>query len=129
MAIRKTVLVIDDEPDTVTYFTSLLEDNGYDTIAAENGEQGLIRMDASMPDLITLDVNMPSMSGFLFYKSDRDDEKFRDIPIIFITGVSHDFESYISTSREVPEPEGYLTKPIDPQKLLSLIESLIGATG
>ncbi len=41
MTDKKTILVIDDEPDTLTYFASLLEDNGYNTITAENGEEAL----------------------------------------------------------------------------------------
>lgn len=124
MADRKTVLVIDDEPDTVVYFTSLLEDNGYDVISAENGEQARLKVNEIIPDLITLDVSMPEMSGVKFYECMRGDEKYRDIPIIFITGVSHDFESFHITRSQAPD--GFFSKPIDQKKLLNLIESLIG---
>ena len=123
---KKTILIIDDEPDTVSYFKGLLEDNGYATVTAENGEKGLAKVGDSIPDLITLDVTMPEMSGVKFYKTMRDDEKYKNVPIIFITGVSHDFKSFISSRKQVPAPDGYIAKPIDKKKLLQLVGDLIG---
>ena len=123
---KKTILIIDDEPDTVSYFKGLLEDNGYATVTAENGEKGLAKVGDSIPDQITLDVTMPEMSGVKFYKTMRDDEKYKNVPIIFITGVSHDFKSFISSRKQVPAPDGYIAKPIDKKKLLQLVGDLIG---
>ena len=58
---EKTILIIDDEPDTLTFFSCLLEDNGYKTIIAENGEEALNRMKEQKPDLITLDITLPEL--------------------------------------------------------------------
>lgn len=121
---KKTVLVIDDEPDTVVYISSLLEDNGYATIAAKDGAEALEKVKGGRPDLITLDITMPEKSGVRFYRDIKESEEWKDIPIIIITGISKDFEKFISTRRQVPPPEGYLSKPIDQEELLKLARDL-----
>jgi len=121
---KKTVLVIDDEPDTRVFITTLLEDNGYETVTASDGMEGLEKVKAGAPDLITLDITMPEKSGAGFYKEMRQTEEWKGIPIIIVTGISNDFEKFISTRRKVPPPEGYVTKPIDQAKLLELAAKL-----
>ena len=125
MGAKKTILVIDDEPDTVTYFSSLLEDNGYITVTAENGEEGLAKMREATPDLVTLDITMPETSGVRFYRVLRESEQWRSIPVIMITGVSEDFKTFISSRRQIPPPDGYLAKPVNEQDLLSLVKKLL----
>ena len=56
MAGQKTILVVDDEPDVVTYLTTLLEDNGYATVSAADGVEALEKVEAQRPDLISLDI-------------------------------------------------------------------------
>ena len=121
---KKTVLVIDDEPDVRDYLSCLLEDNGFDVETAENGEEGLSRMSASPPDLVTLDITMPVKTGIRLYRDIKKDQALRDIPVIIITGISRDFEKFISSRRTVPPPEGYVNKPVDQAKLLSLVRQL-----
>jgi CheY-like chemotaxis protein len=121
---NKTVLVIDDEPDTLTFLTTLLEDNGYTTVTAMDGEQAAAKIKEMRPDLITLDVTMPEKSGVRFYREMKENDETRDIPIILVTGVSDDFERFISTRRQVPPPEGYVGKPVDQAKLLELANKL-----
>ncbi len=125
MAEKQTILIIDDEPDTQTYFSSLLEDNGYNTIIAENGDEGLVKVRETKPDLITLDITMPEMSGVKFYRTVREDEDLKSIPVVIITGVSADFKTFISSRKQVPPPDGYLAKPIDQNELLELVAKLI----
>jgi len=125
MSEKKTILIIDDEPDTLTYFESVLEDAGYHTITAENGEEGLKRLKEATPDLITLDVTMPEMSGVKYYKTLRQNEQWKSIPIIIITGISDDFRQFISTRKQVPPPEGYISKPVDEKELLKLVGKFI----
>ena len=121
---KKTVLVIDDEPDTRVFITTLLEDNGYETLTAADGKEGLEKVKAGAPDLITLDITMPEKSGAGFYKEMRQTDEWKGIPIIMVTGIASDFEKFISTRRKVPPPEGYVTKPIDQAKLLELAAKL-----
>ena len=124
---RKTILVVEDEPDTVTYLSTLLEDAGYNTVAAEDGDQALEKVRSSRPDLITLDITMPNKSGVRFYRDMKESNQWKSIPIIIVTGISSDFEKFISTRQQVPPPEGYVSKPIDKEQMLSLIKEHVGS--
>jgi len=124
MSDRKRILIVDDEPDTLTYFSSLLQDNGYETETAENGEAALNKVQEARPDLIPLDITMPETSGVRCYRELREREDWRSIPIIMITGISEDFRTFISTRKQVPPPDGYLSKPVDEQDLLKMIRDL-----
>lgn len=127
MADKKTILIIDDEPDTLTYFSSLLEDNGYATVTAENGTEAIARVKEAAPDLITLDITMPEKSGVRCYRDLREHDTWRDIPVIMITGISEDFRTFISSRKHVPPPDGYLAKPIDEEELLGMVRTLLAA--
>lgn len=124
MVRSKTILIVDDEPDVCTYISTLLEDHGYETISAGNGEEALVRLQASSPDLITLDISMPEKSGVRLYREMKEDPRWKKIPIVIITGVAEDFQKFISTRRQVPPPEGYLTKPINREEFLALVGRL-----
>ncbi|MBZ0263406.1 response regulator [bacterium] len=128
MSTKKKILIIDDDPDTLTYFSSLLEDEGYETKTVENGELGLVALKTWTPDLITLDVTMPEMSGIKFYRTLKEAEQTKAIPIIIITGVSGEFEKFISTRKQVPPPDGYLAKPIDQGRLLEQVHKLLNVS-
>jgi CheY-like chemotaxis protein len=121
MASKKKILIVDDEQDILTYLATLLEDNGYDTVLAKNGEEALKQMEAALPDLITLDISMPGKSGVKFYRDMKVDDRWKHIPIIIITGVSEDFKKFISSRQQVPPPEGYLSKPIEKEEILALV--------
>jgi response regulator RpfG family c-di-GMP phosphodiesterase len=69
---------------------------------------------------------MPEKSGVGVYRALKEDEESRDIPVIIITGVSDDFKHFISTRRKVPPPEGYLSKPVEPDQLLQKVRELLG---
>lgn len=125
MAAKKSILIIDDEPDTLTYFSSLLQDEGFDTRVAENGDVAIKMVQESRPDLITLDITMPQTSGVRCYRELRGNEEWKSIPVIMITGISEDFRSFISSRKQVPPPDGYLTKPVDEKELIQLISRLI----
>jgi CheY-like chemotaxis protein len=124
---RKTILIVEDESDTVTYLSALLEDAGYSTVAARDGDQALEQVKASRPDLITLDISMPNKSGVRFYRDMKESDEWKGIPIIIVTGISADFEKFISTRRHVPPPEGYLSKPIDQGQILSMVKEHVGS--
>jgi CheY-like chemotaxis protein len=122
----KKILVVDDEPDVVTYLSAVLKDAGYETAEAANGEEALSKMAAGKPDLITLDITMPEMTGVRTYRTLKEDTLLRKIPVIIVTGVSHEFKQFISTRTQVPPPEGYLEKPVRPEELLAEVKRLIG---
>lgn len=125
MAAKKTILIIDDEPDTLTYFSNLLQDDGFETRVAENIEEAMKKIRESRPDLITLDISMPEASGVRCYRDLRGNEEWKTIPIVMITGISEDFRGFISSRRQIPPPEGYLSKPVDEKELLDTVRRLI----
>ncbi len=121
MSEKKLILVIDDDPDIVTFLTALLEDNGYATDSAADGVEGLEKTRAKRPDLILLDITMPEKSGVRFYRDVREDEGLKSIPVVIVTGVAQEFKQFIHTRRQVPPPDGYIQKPIDKQELLDAV--------
>jgi len=121
------ILVIDDEPDVVSYLSAALEDEGYQVIAASDGSQGLQLAQGETPDLITLDITMPGMSGVEVLTALRRDEHVSHIPVIIVTGVTS-FENLMDY-RDIRPPEGFLPKPVDLRKLFSIIENLLRAAG
>ncbi len=125
MSDRKKIIVIDDDPDIITYLTTLLDDNGYDSITAVNGVEGLAKTRSERPDLILLDITMPEKSGVRYYRDVRDDPDLAKIPVVMVTGVMKEFEKFIKTRRQVPPPDGYINKPIDEKKLLDTIAELL----
>ncbi len=121
----KKILVVDDEPDVVTYLATVLRDHGYETLEACDGEEALEKVRRDKPDLVTLDITMPEMTGVRAYRVMKEDAAFKGIPVIIVTGISHDFKQFISTRSQVPPPEGYLEKPVKPEDLLAEIKRLL----
>ena len=127
----KKIMVIDDEPDVITYLTTLLEENGYQTDSAKDGVEGLKKIKEKRPDLVCLDILMPEKSGIGLYRELKKDEGLKGIPVVIVTGFRGDehplmdFKEFLY-KRSVPGPEGYLEKPIDRQKFLEIIEKNLG---
>jgi CheY-like chemotaxis protein len=125
------ILILDDEPHVVTYLSTLLEDNGYLTEAAANGIEGMEKIRVKKPDLITLDITMPEQSGIRFYRDLRENPEWASIPVIVVTAVTgyggdpEPFERFLSTRKQVPPPDGFLSKPIDQKEFLDLVKKLL----
>jgi CheY-like chemotaxis protein len=119
--LAKTVLVVDDEPDARDYLTTVLEDNGFAAVTAKDGTEAIARLEESLPDLVSLDITMPEKSGVAVYRKLREDERFKGVPVIIITGVSEEFEKFISSRRQVPPPEGYISKPVDADDFMKMV--------
>jgi CheY-like chemotaxis protein len=122
----KKILVVDDEPDVVTYLSTVLKDAGYETMEASNGEEAMEKIRLTRPDLITLDITMPEMTGVKTYRTLKEDAKLCTIPVIIVTGVTPEFKQFISSRTQVPPPEGYLEKPVKPTELMDEVRRLLG---
>jgi len=81
----KHVLVIEDEPDLIQLVTKLIKKEGYLVTACEDGEQGYVAIQRDRPDLIVLDVNLPTMDGFETCRRIKEDAMTRKIPLIIMT--------------------------------------------
>ena len=122
----KTVLVVDDDPDACEFLTTVLQDNGFLATAAKDGTEAITMIDQSVPDLVTLDITMPEKSGVAVYRRLKEDDQLKSVPVIIITGISDDFKRFISTRRQVPPPEGYISKPVDVEQFMTMVRDLIG---
>jgi DNA-binding response OmpR family regulator len=120
------ILVVEDEPDVVDFLVMVLEDNGFKAVVARDGQDGLDKARTENPDLISLDINMPEKSGVRLYRELRDDPDLCKIPVIMVTGVAAKFEDFISNRRQVPPPDGYISKPFDGDKYLAAIKKAGG---
>jgi len=123
---KKRVLVVDDEVDVRTYISTLFEDQGYEILTAENGKEGFELAKKEKPDLITLDIAMPSQSGMRTFRMFKDSEELKSIPVIIITGMGEDVSSFIKRLKGFSsQPEGFMGKPIDEEKLIKMASDLI----
>ena len=135
MADQKKILVVDDEPDIVTYLMSLFEDNDYIVISAGDGKEAMEKIRSEKPDLITLDISMPEKSGVRLYREIKSDPELGQIPIVIVTGVTStqdggtgkDFERFLGSRKNTPPPEGFVMKPIEPEQLLDTVRALLTA--
>ena len=124
MPSAKRILIVDDEQDIRTYLSTLLEDQGFETVLAKDGEEAMRQVQTVSPDLITLDISMPEKSGVKFFREMKSDERWKKIPIVVVTGVSEDFKKFISSRHQIPAPEGFLSKPINQEEILKLVKEL-----
>ena len=128
---RKKILVLDDEANVVTYLETLLQDNGYDTVSAADGSEGMEKMRSEKPDLVTLDISMPEKSGVRFYREIKEVPELATVPVVVVTAVTgyggkaEDFQKFISTRKHIPPPDGLVPKPIDRDELLKGVTSLL----
>ncbi len=122
----KTVLVVDDDPDARDYLATVLEDDGLAVSTAKDGSEAIAVLEESTPDLVSLDITMPEKSGVAVYRSIKEDDRFKNIPVIITTGVSDDFKTFISNRRQVPPPEGYINKPVDAEQFVKAVRKLLG---
>lgn len=126
MSQKKKILVVDDEPDVLRWLTVLFENNGYDVVSAVDGLDGFKKAEAEQPDLITLDITMPTESGVKMYRDLHDSKALSGVPVIILTGVSAEFERFISTRKQVDPPAAYFEKPVKDGELLAKVKELIG---
>ena len=130
-AAGKKILIVDDELNVRIYVSTLFETSGYIPIATRNGKEGLQKAKALSPDLIILDVMMPEAGGVTMYRKLKIDPQLKHIPVIMLTGVGQNsFSHYlkmlnIQVKDPIPEPDAYMEKPLDHDKLLELAEQLL----
>ena len=147
----KKVLVVDDDVNTVKFLPVALEENGYEALGAYDGNEGLEKIESDNPDLIILDVMMPKKTGFALFKRLRKDDKYKDLPVIMLTGVAETLEDLDAESEDtfarpydslreklrkiiismkeddLIKPDMFIDKPIDPELVVAKVRELIGS--
>lgn len=91
-----TILIADDNPNNLKVLSSMLEKQGYQVRISTNGEQVLKSIAIKSPDLIMLDIHMPVLDGYDTCKKIKSDQRFRNIPVIFISAMSEAFNKILA---------------------------------
>jgi pilus assembly protein CpaE len=116
------VLIVDDDVETLRLVGLMLERQGYQISAADNGERAIQKANKDLPHLILLDVMMPDMSGYEVAQQLRSNERTTNIPIIMFTA-----KAQVDDKVEGLESgaDAYLTKPTQPRELLAQVKALL----
>ena len=122
---KKIILIVDDDRLTLSTAQTLLG-NEYKVVAVNSGRQAYKYLERHVPDLILLDINMPEISGFEVMKALQTDERWRKIPVIFLTA-DRSVETEIECFRV--GAFDFISKPFEPQIMMSRIKSTIELDG
>ena len=131
----KRILIVDDDPHVVLFLSTLLQDHGYRTLSASNGAEGWLAINREHPDLVLLDLMMPHKSGISLLSDIKTHEELKAIPVIMVTGIATetgiDLESIMKRGADEAteagpfKPDGFIEKPIDPDRLIALIKEVL----
>lgn len=116
---KEKILLVDNEQDIVEFLQYNLVQEGFDVVPAYDGSEALEKLSEN-PDLIILDIMMPRLDGFEVFKKIREIEKFKDIPIIFLTAKSGEIDEIKGLELGASD---YIQKPISPKKLIARVKS------
>lgn len=125
---KKKILIVDDEPGLVSYIDILLQDNGFSTIKAFNGKEGMEKAIAESPDLITLDISMPEETGIRMFSELQENPETSQIPVVIITGLSSEFKrflDYLERKKRLSAPTEYYEKPIDKDVFIAKVKEIL----
>ena len=120
---RQTALVVEDNEDNMVLITMLLDNAGYGSVWAENGEKGVQMAVDKQPDFVILDIQLPDINGTEVLKRIRAlDTDIANVPVIAMTSyaMSGDREKLLAAGCD-----GYIEKPIDPMRVIDQIRAVL----
>ena len=120
---NKKILVVDDEEMTTELAKTFLEKHGFEVVVAVDGEEAIKAAHEQVPDLILLDVMLPTIDGFEVCKRLKDHATFKNTPILMFTakGLSSDVER-----GEAAGADEYIVKPFSGKALVATIRQHLG---
>jgi CheY-like chemotaxis protein len=120
------ILIADDDPDFVEIMRTILESEGYEVLAAANGEQALARVKAEQPDLLLLDIMMSSvLDGLDVSEKLAQDEDARYMPVIIVSSIADTPHAGFFPTEDMIHADAWLSKPVDPKALLVKVNELL----
>jgi DNA-binding response OmpR family regulator len=120
---EKKILIADDEPDFVELISMRLEVNGFEVVAAKDGQEAIDKTKKEKPDLLILDLMMPKLDGFEVCRMLKFDDNFKNLPIIVLSALDQQQDREKAIEAGADE---YFIKPFDLSLLLTKIKDLIG---
>jgi CheY-like chemotaxis protein len=124
MAEPRAVLVVEDDAHSKRIFRDVLEHFGFVVATAASAEEALARLGEIEPAVVIVDIRLPGMSGWDLISRLRAEERFESLRIIAVSVYDADHERIAAT-----RPDRYLSKPIDPRVLKSVVEDLLTSPG
>ena len=119
---KKKILIADDELNIRSLVSRML-DKDYIVIEATNGEEAIDIAKRQEPDLILMDLIMPKMDGYTACFSIKTDQATKEIPVVMLTGVGHEFNKKFAQEMGA---DGYITKPFSADELLRQVKRVLG---
>lgn len=119
---RGTILVVDDFDDTRLLLRTWLQKKGFQVVEAENGNRAIAAAQASRPDLIIMDVEMPELDGLAATRKIREMKEFATVPILAVSAYGADQYRDHALAAGCNE---YISTPFEPDELERLIRALI----
>ena len=116
------ILIVDDSPTQRQALINILQKNNFETIVAEDGQQGVDMSRSEMPDLILMDVVMPGMNGFQATRALSKAPETENIPIIIVTTKDQETDKMWGLRQGAKD---YITKPVDEALLLEKINTIL----
>jgi CheY-like chemotaxis protein len=120
------ILVVDDAPDNLALISLSLQQQGYRVVTAANGEDAISVATQTQPNLILMDINLPALDGLGATRRILENELLRDVPVIAVTAFGTEGFQRAAYDAGV---SGYLTKPIDLDRMNQLIARLLSPGG
>lgn len=118
----KVILIVEDDPNSMTLTKDLLKISGYVTAQAVDGQQGIDVAKSVKPDLILMDIMMPKMDGYTACHEIKANPETKNIPIVMLTAVGYELNKKLAQNVGA---EGYITKPFSRQELMDAIGHLL----
>jgi len=116
------VLIVDDSPTEASRMKSMLSRHGYDVLEAENGEEGVAKAKAELPDIVLMDIVMPGINGFQATRQLSRNEATSAIPVVIVTTKDQETDRVWGKRQGA---KGYLTKPLEEKLLMSTIRDVL----
>jgi CheY-like chemotaxis protein len=120
----KKILVVEDDPVNQMILTDFLAANGYQTVAAASGPEGIESYDAESPDLCLVDVQLPRKNGFELVREIK--SRGKKTPVLLMSAAYNDQDQSTRTIQLGALADGYLSKPFDLVHLLAQLRELLG---
>ncbi|MEK7279687.1 MAG: response regulator transcription factor [Nitrospirota bacterium] len=122
----KRIVVVEDEEKVVSLIRAVLSREGFDIKSAPDGISGLTLVQEEIPDLLILDLMLPSLDGFEICREIRMDPRTAQIPVIILTCKSEELDKVLGLELGADD---FITKPFSPRELLARVKAVLRRTG
>jgi two-component system response regulator VicR len=122
-SLNRKVVYIEDDAEMIDLVSLIVARRGYQVIGAHGGREGLETVQATLPDLILLDLMMPDLDGWDVYQQLKGQESTSNIPVIVITAKSQEIDRVLGL--HIAKVDDYISKPFRPQELLDSMDRVI----